>query len=171
MAAAKSMPSQEYLRALFDYDEHTGYLTWRRRDDVNPGFNGRFAGKRAGALAGRQWLVMVDHRSLLYHRVIWKWVHGTEPPEIDHINGNSSDNRLVNLRAANRWLNAKNRAPTKGRVLPKGVFKPKKANVYKASIRLRGATRIIGFFKTIEEASAAYQSAAQEHWGEWARTD
>jgi hypothetical protein len=169
MTAPRPLPSQDQLRALFDYDEHTGYLTWRLRDTLNPGFNGRFAGKRAGAVSGRQWAVMVDYRRLGYHRVIWKWVHDTEPPEIDHINGNTSDNRLVNLRAGTRLLNAKNRGPTRGRVLPKGVVKPPKANVYRATIRLDGRYRVLGFFKTIEEASAAYQRAAKEHWGEWAR--
>jgi hypothetical protein len=114
---------------------------------------------------------MVDHRQLRYHRVIWKMVHGTEPPEVDHINGDASDNRLVNLRAGNRWLNAKNRGPTKGRVLPKGVRLQKNARNYTAYICPGGRPVILGYFSTIEEASAAYQRAAKERWGEWARMD
>ena len=169
MTAPKPLPSQEQLRALFDYNEHTGYLTWRRRDDVPGCTNSRFASKRAGAPSGRGWSVMVDHRQLRYHRVIWKWVHDTEPPEIDHINGNSFDNRLVNLRASNRWLNAKNRGPTVGKSLPKGVTLQKGCKRYNASIRRDGQTRIIGYFVTPEAAHAAYKIAAQELFGEWAR--
>jgi hypothetical protein len=168
MTKPRELPTQERLRELFDYDEHTGRLTWRCRDDIDPGFNGRFAGKLAGAQSGMAWRVMVDHRQLAYHRVIWKLVYGSEPPpEIDHINGNTSDNRLCNLRAANRWLNAKNRGDTKGRKLPKGVRKC--GGVYQASIRHNGANKSLGYYSTVELAQAAYVIAAHDIWGEWAR--
>jgi len=168
MAAAKPLPTQERLRELFDYDEATGLLLWRRRDDIGPGFNGRFAGKRAGSLSDRYWRVMVDHRNFTYHRVIWKFVYGTEPSsEIDHINGDTSDNRIANLREGDRWLNAKNRSPTRGRSLPKGVRLQKYCKNYQAYI----VRQRLGYFSTPEEAHAAYLKAAKEQWGEWVRTE
>ena len=169
MAVPVPMPAQERLRELFDCDPIAGTLIWRRRDDVDPAFNGRFAGKRAGALSGRCWRVMVDHRNLTYHRVIWKWVHGTEPPEIDHINGDASDNRITNLRAATRLLNAKNKAPNKGKTLPKGVTLGKNCVNYQAQIVSNGVKEILGYFATPEDAHQAYLEAAEVRFGEWAR--
>ena len=169
MTAPRPLPSQERLKELFDYDPIAGILTWRRRDNIDPGFNGRFAGKKAGALCGRGWRVMVDHRSLTYHRVIWKMTHGTEPPEIDHINGNTSDNRLANLRASSRLLNAKNKAPNKGKALPKGVTLGKGCTNYEARIVSNGVREIIGYFATAEDAHQAYLEAAEARFGEWAR--
>jgi hypothetical protein len=169
MTAPRPLPSQDRLRELFDYDPVSGILTWRRRDDIDPGFNGRFAGKPAGSLCGRGWKVMVDHRSLLYHRVIWKWTYGAEPPEVDHINGNVSDNRLANLRAATRLLNGKNRGPNKGKKLPKGVTLGSNCVNYEAKIVANGIKEIIGYFATPEAAHQAYLEAADARFGEWAR--
>ena len=171
MTAPRPLPSQERLRALFDYDEYTGYLVWRCRDDIDPGFNGRFAGKRAGGLSDRYWRVTVDHRNLTYHRVIWKWVHGTEPPEIDHVNGDTSDNRLVNLRGASRFLNAKNRGANKGKLLPKGVRLRPGCKNYMAYIRTNGINSVIGYFPTVDEAHEAYLAEARIRFGEWMRAD
>ena len=170
MTAPRPLPSQEYLRGLFDYDEQTGHLTWRRRDDIDLGFNGRFAGKRAGSRGQRGWQVTIDRENFVGHRIIWKWVHGTEPSsEIDHINGDPYDNRLTNLRAADRWLNAKNRGPTVGRELPKGVRLQRDCKRYQAYIRRDGQTRCIGYFDTPKDAHEEHLSAAKELWGEWAR--
>jgi hypothetical protein len=169
MTAPKPLPSQDRLRELFDYDPIAGTLTWRRRDDIDPGFNGRFAGKKAGALSGRGWSVMVDHRGLRYHRVIWKMIYGTEPPEIDHINGNVSDNRLVNLRASSRLLNGKNRAPNKNKTLPKGVTLGRNCVNYAAHIVFNGVRENLGRFATPEDAHQAYLEAAEARFGEWAR--
>jgi hypothetical protein len=46
---------------------------------------------------------------ILAHRLAWFMHHGCWPPEeIDHINGDRSDNAIKNLRAASRSENAKN---------------------------------------------------------------
>jgi hypothetical protein len=166
----KLLPSQERLHQLVDYDSETGILVWRPRDGGDRGFNGQFAGKRAGSPRGKGWQITIDRQNFAYHRIVWKWVYGTEPPpEIDHINGDTSDNRLVNLRGADRWLNAKNRGPTVGRVLPKGVRLQKGHRRYQAYIRRDGQTRSLGYFNTPEAAHVAYKIAAQEVFGEWAR--
>lgn len=44
------------------------------------------------------------------HRIIWQMATGSPPPDqIDHINGDRSDNRLCNLRPANNSENNSNR--------------------------------------------------------------
>jgi HNH endonuclease len=85
----------------------------------------------------------------------------------DHRNGNGLDNRRSNLRLATILQNAQNRKPTAGRELPKGVMK--KRGKFLAKIRVDGMVLELGYFLTIEEAAAAYDKAAHEHHGEFAR--
>lgn len=112
------------LVELIDYDAATGALLWRKRElkwfkpsavTAEHGmarWNRNFAGKPAisnltnegyfgGELLGR---------SVLAHRVAWAIIHGAWPcDEIDHINGNRTDNRIENLRLASRTINVRNR--------------------------------------------------------------
>ena len=50
-------------------------------------------------------------QNVFMHRLVWKWVHGTEPGEtIDHINRIRWDNRAWNLRIADMFLQRSNRS-------------------------------------------------------------
>ena len=105
----KPLPSIERLRQLLDYDPLTGVLTWRPRPFPDNGWNARYAGKPAGCLHSTGYIkVAIDHTPYWSQRVIWKWVHGTEPREVDHDNGVRDDNRLVNLNASSRGGNMRN---------------------------------------------------------------
>lgn len=166
--ASVSLPSQEVLRQLLDYDPETGVLTWRTRDaewfahgrlgpeHVASVWNARYSGKAAltsrNSGGAHQGPILGTNR--LAHRVAWKMVHGDEPEMIDHINGDPSDNRLSNLRAANAGVNAKNtkkrRTNTSGMMgvqyFPYGRVKP----IWVVRI----GNDHIGCFATKEEAMA-----------------
>ncbi|WP_395444039.1 HNH endonuclease signature motif containing protein [Caulobacter sp. UC70_42] len=103
------------------------------------------------------------------HRLAWLLTHGEWPEhEIDHINGDRSDNRLVNLRPATRQQNMINRRMHKSNKLGvKGVTQVK--DRYRAQLWFNGEFVLNRTFATIEEASAAYQAKAQEVFGEWNR--
>lgn len=102
------------------------------------------------------------------HRVAWALVHGYWPETIDHINGNRSDNRLVNLRACTQAENVRNCPVRKhNRLGVKGV--QKWGNKFTASIRLNGKVNRLGTFETIAEAAAAYAKASAELHGEFGR--
>lgn len=114
----KELPSADYLRACFDYEPETGVLRWKERP------LGHFASKRAwkawntrnaGTEAGR--IIHLGYRlvrlgaQFYAHRLIWALVTGEDPGrlQIDHINGDTSDNRWDNLRLVTHSENQKNR--------------------------------------------------------------
>src|SRR5215467_10739676 len=120
------------LNELLRYELETGKLFWKKRDISMFAFdptihtskraysaerscnkwNTRYADKPA-LTAVNNWGYQhgsVNGRSLLTHRVIWEMVTGRVPDILDHVNGDRTDNRLVNLREATPTLNSSNRA-------------------------------------------------------------
>ena len=85
---------------------------------------------------------------------------------VDHINGNTLDDRRDNLRLATSMQNSYNRKPNAGRQY-KGVTKTK-YNTYKSVIRNGKDIINIGSFKTEEEAAYAYNNEAKRLWRDFA---
>lgn len=91
---------------------------------------------------------------------------------IDHINGNVLDNRKMNLRICNYSTNRQNANPNySAEHAYKGVRKLQTKNgvKYFAQIKINGKRVGHGNFETATEAAIAYNSLAQEHFGEFAR--
>ena len=90
------LPSVEVLRETFSYDADTGDLYWNIP-------RGRYAaGRKVNVnVTDRYARVTVNGRSYRVHRVIWKLHHGQDPGQlvVDHLNGDTRDNRINNLRA------------------------------------------------------------------------
>lgn len=82
--------------------------------------------------------------------------------QVDHINRNSLDNRLSNLRLASKSQNAINcvKKKTKKYPAPRGVYWHKRLNRWFASIRHNKILIFLGYFSTIKEATRAYNKAA-----------
>lgn len=151
-----------YQRAceLLSYDPGTGIVLWR----VN-----RKGGARAGSEAGTTMFVGyrkigIDGREYLTHRIAWLLATGCWPAfEIDHINGNRTDNRLANLRQATRAENSQNNAirstNTSGFA---GVTWNKVWKKWQAQITTNRRLRIVGYFDDPESASEAYIAAKRE---------
>jgi hypothetical protein len=92
--------------------------------------------------------------------------------QIDHKNGNRSDNRFCNLREATRSQNLANSAkPCPNQSGLKGVCWNKALGYYVAQIRINGKNVGLGYFKSPMDAHLAYCRAAQEHYGDFARAD
>ena len=88
--------------------------------------------------------------------------------EIDHKNRNKLDNRRENLRPATRTQNCQNTVEHSNSTTGfKGVNYRKDVGKYRARIRINGERVMLGWFKTAEEASRAYDEAAKKHHGEF----
>ncbi|WP_017903577.1 HNH endonuclease signature motif containing protein [Pseudomonas asplenii] len=92
------------------------------------------------------------------HRVIWLCVYGNWPGELDHINGNRSDNRIENLREVSRQENLRNqKVRTNSSTGAMGVTR--EGRKWRARIRVDGAFIHLGYFDSIDEAVAARRAA------------
>jgi hypothetical protein len=160
--------TQERLHQLFLYDPDAGTFTRK----IRVGKKGK-VGMIAGHVRdGGYHYVKIDSRNYLASRLAWLYMTGEWPQnDIDHINEDKADTRWVNLRAATRTQNQANRGPTcRCKTGYKGVFRvDRKANPFRAAIRVSGRLEQIGVFPTAEEANAAYVNRAQELYGEFAR--
>ena len=105
----RPLPAAADLWERYSYNPLTGELFSLKRPT---------SGKPLGYLQANGYikakLKWAGDRTAGMHRVIWKWVHGTEPAEsIDHINRNRSDNRIWNLRAGTPTLQSRNHSRCK----------------------------------------------------------
>jgi len=95
------------------------------------------------------------------------------PPKgmiVDHINGNTLDNRKCNLRFATLRQNVCNsRKRDNCSSKYKGVSKQKGRNTYNAEIRHYGEKIYLGSFRNEVDAALAYNYAAIRYQGEYAR--
>lgn len=163
------------LRQLLAYDPETGVLTWCARADYvgkRATWNVRYAGKVAGTpVAGGYVCIRIDREHYLGHRIAWAMTHGEWPEfDLDHRDGDPSNNRIENLRPATHAQNLKNqRRPSNNTSGYKGVsFRPERMK-YRASIRVAGRQMFLGHFDTAEAAHSAYADAARREYGEFAR--
>lgn len=159
----------EECHKRFSYDAESGLLT---RKVSSRGRNAK-AGNVVGCVNSRGYLlVWVMSKSFRVHRIIWLMSTGEMPKDqIDHINGNPLDNRLVNLREATHAENQKNRGKQhNNKIGYKGVSsKGSSKNPYLAKITLNGKQIYIGYFPTPELAHQAYCVKTKELNGEFGR--
>lgn len=160
-----------FVRKILSYDSEIGVFTWRPRKIQ--GFNS--SGKAAGGFDDqgymRVWLTFGNVRRLYKaHRLAWLYVYGEWPKgEIDHIDGNRSNNSIANLRVATSAQNNANRRKRGGcSSRCKGVSWRKDLKKWSARIKIAGRNTRLGIFDTEQEAIEAYLSRAREVHGDFA---
>lgn len=168
----RELPAPELLRKILRYDAQDGKLYWRERPDVTEYWNEKYAGCEAlSAMDSRGYRKgKVLGKNVLAHRVIWAICTGKWPQyEIDHKDGDPKNNKLSNLREANRNENMHNRAITsRNKSGYKGVSWNKARKKWSAQIRTKGEKTCLGMFDTAEDAHIAYCAAVKEEHKDFA---
>lgn len=164
----------DIAKLMLTYDQETGNLFWKHRDDMPNSWNARYAHKLAGGAHNQGYTrIVINGTKYLAHRVIWLIYHGSWPTNfIDHINGNRSDNRICNLREATYSENAANTHRHKNKTGYKGVYKwdGDGKHVYYAARIVKNLKVIsLGYFATPEEAHDAYCKASIELHGRFSK--
>lgn len=111
----------------------------------------------------------IDRRNVTMHRLL---LDAPEGHVIDHVNGNTLDNRRANLRVATVRQNNINAAtPSTNTSGYRGVSWDKEKGKWRVQIRLNGKVKRLGRFDDIKDAARAYNDAATAHFGEFARIE
>ncbi|RJP45482.1 HNH endonuclease [Candidatus Parcubacteria bacterium] len=161
--------SAERLREALHYDFDTGTWTW-----ISAPHSRVPIGSRAGSLDSKGYLrIGIDGREYRSHRLAWLYMTGEWPPhEIDHINLDKLDNRWRNLRLATGSQNQANKSLySNNRSGAKGVGWHRRSRKWRAFIQKNGFQIHLGCFSAFEDARRAYEAAAEQLHGEFARTN
>ncbi len=175
----------EFLKECFNYHSG-GYFTWKERplhhfstDKVQRGFNTRFSGEIAGYFNKRTdsqqegfgyWRVGISREGALghfkLHRLIWFWNYGYFPEVVDHIDNDTQNNNISNLRECTGKDNSRNlKLSVNNTTGYKGVSitnDPKRRNKpFRASIEYNGYVFGLGGFSCEHVAALAYNKAAE----------
>jgi hypothetical protein len=154
----------DHLRTLFECDESTGIFT--RLITTAP--NAKI-GSCPGNIDRDGYLYFsIGKRKFKSHRLVWLYFNGEWPNgEIDHIDGNPSNNALSNLRVTDRYGNTRNckisALNTSGF---KGVSKLSESK-WGAYFKKNKKMRWLGTFTSAEAAYNAYCENAKAEYGDF----
>jgi len=154
------------LRELLIYNPETGKWLWKVRRNRMP------LGSKAGTISGDGYInISVDGLVYRAHRLAWLYMTGEWPSrQIDHEDTNRSNCKWNNLRISNQSQNiANSRRRSNNSSGYKGVSWNKRLSKWKAYIMKDGKNYNLGFFDHAIDASIAYQRAAVEMFGAFAR--
>lgn len=160
------MITQELLKKLLHYNPDTGIFTWiASRPKV-------VAGQKAGSRRRDGYIVVsVLNQRYLAHRLAWLYLYGYIPEcDIDHRDGDTSNNCIGNLREATRSQNisnGKHRKNNTSRI--KGVSFCKRYAKWEVQVMLYGKRVFHRRFDCLEDAASAAESARELHHKTFAR--
>ena len=155
------MLTYERAHELFSYDTGLGVLIRKKS------IQGCKPGSPAGSPTTRGYIQLgVDYRRYKAHRVIWLMAYGSWPEgEIDHIDGNTSNNRLTNLRDVDAKTNNRNkRIPTHNTSGIMGVHWDKQSRRWLSQAKLGSEKFALGRFDNLLDAAAARRSFEAKHF-------
>ncbi|ATE86109.1 DNA-binding protein [Shigella phage Sd1] len=176
----------ELLISRIESNPNESRMTWRSRVVTCRGdsiFNAKYAGKYVGCESVSTsdgslrfvFSMRVDgkDRTFIASRVKWA-IHNKRWPcgEIDHVDGNSLNDKIENLRDSSTKANSANKGKYSTNTSGiKGVRYNKKIGKWTARITHNYQEIHIGCFLTPEEAASAYMMKSIELNGEYARID
>jgi hypothetical protein len=159
--------TQTELKEYLEYNKNTGIFHWKK----NPISGKKRIGLVAGSNKGSGYIRIVINQEKYYaHRLAWLYVYGVWPErEIDHINNNTSDNSIKNLREASREGNTRNTSLSKNNTSGfKGVCRCSRTNKWRAQCWVNKKNYYLGSFKDIDKAVEAVKRFREINHGEFA---
>jgi hypothetical protein len=165
---------------LIDYDPETGIMTYKYRsasyfdcEDSSRSpewraarWNSRHAGKPAFTCYKQGYLCgTLLWQAVSAHRIAFCIFYGAWPEgQVDHINGNRSDNRIDNLRSVSQLDNSRNmRLNANNKSGTAGVYWNKLERKWKARINTGTARISLGSFRDLEDAIEARKNAEAKY--------
>ena len=151
----------EEIKTLLNYDPLTGVFTWKV-----PRTNNIKIGDIAGCLTKNGYRVIsINDKPYKAHRLAWLYVYGKLPKnQIDHINHNKDDNRIVNLREVDSVENGRNRSiANNNKSGVTGVHWDNIAKQWKVQIKVKGEQIHLGYFHDFTEAVKARKEAEHKY--------
>lgn len=158
------MLTQTELKELIHYNPETGVFVWQPRarkwfesDRIWKAWNTRRAFRIAGYNALYQ-SIRINKKIYPAHRLAWLYVHGYLPEQVDHVKGETRDNRIVALEAADNASNHRNmKRQTRNTSGVTGVYFSNRK--WLAQICYRGKRLHLGSFWNPDDAIAARKAA------------
>ena len=160
---ARPLPPFRQVARMIHYCPETGEFRWMRDH------RGRPRGSISGGLRNNRWFVRINNHAFIGARVAYLLMTGQDPGElqIDHINGDTLDNRWANLRAVTLSQNLMNRRPyghATSKYPPtgfKGVYQRGQRFIAVPSIKRK--LSYLGTFDTPEEAAVRVAEFYADH--------
>lgn len=147
------------LREMLSYNPESGTFTWLTQPGRRTDLVGSVAGSKKPR-SDRRLTIMVDGANRFAHRLAFLYMTGRWPTgEIDHIDGNPSNNCWANLREVSRETNAQNQRKAQKRSKTGLLGVHPKRDKFCAQICAGGRRITLGVFTTAEEAYAVYLDA------------
>ena len=159
----KEALTHEQLKEYIRYDQVTGVFTRLKSHRTNS-----IAVIKTCANHGSGYFsIGLFGKMYLAHRLAWCLVHGDWPKEqLDHINRDKIDNRIVNLRDATSAQNIRNVGVRSSNTSGfRGVGYHKESCKWRAQICTNGKRICLGLYRTAEQASEVYEAYAKQHHG------
>ncbi len=158
-----NMLSQSELKKQLSYSKETGIFTRLVSNTPTVSVGDVAGSKETHPETGKTYVrVRVNNKRYLAHKLAWFYSYGKWPTNlIDHIDGDSTNNRIDNLRQASPQENCRNRRmPVNNTSGFCGVVWHKRDHVWQASIRLGGnVKKHLGCYRHIGDAIKARKEA------------
>ena len=157
---ATQILTQERLKELLHYDPDTGLFTCKMK------VRNRAVGSVVGSSGTRGYLQCnIDGKPYKMHRLAWLYVRGVWPEhQLDHINHNTADNRISNLRDVTCAHNHQNRARrTKSASGYLGVTWHRRDLRWHAYIEVDGKQHHLGYYSALPDAVNARLAAERQY--------
>lgn len=165
------LPSLELLEEYLFYDETSStFLRWKiTKTDKRLHI---VENSEVGVLNGSYMAIYIFNKKYALHRILWKLYYKVEPPNIiDHIDGNTKNNKISNLREATAQQNCLNvRLQKRNATGVIGVYWMKTKNKWKVEIKHSdGKLKYHGSYSNFEDAKEIANSIRIQEHGEWIR--